>query len=87
MEIEGKVVDVYVLKRPHMDEFMASIAGYFEIIVFTASLSKYADPLLDLLDKPGVVRWRLLGALALELARGGRSEYTIISGSWNKYNS
>ena len=59
MEIEGKVVDVYVLKRPHMDDFMASIAGNFEIIVFTASLSKYADPLLDLLDKPGVVRWRL----------------------------
>ena len=59
VEIEGKVVDVYVLKRPHMDEFMASIAGNFEIIVFTASLSKYADPLLDLLDKPGVVRWRL----------------------------
>lgn len=59
VEIEGKVVDVYVLKRPHMDDFMASIAGVFEIIVFTASLSKYADPLLDLLDKPGVVRWRL----------------------------
>lgn len=59
VEIEGKVVDVYVLKRPHMDAFMASIAGNFEIIVFTASLSKYADPLLDLLDKPGVVRWRL----------------------------
>ena len=52
-------MDVYVLKRPHMDAFMASIAGNFEIIVFTASLSKYADPLLDLLDKPGVVRWRL----------------------------
>ena len=59
MEIEGKIVDVYVLKRPHMDHFMASIGGHFEIIVFTASLSKYADPLLDLLDKPGVVRWRL----------------------------
>ena len=59
VEIEGKIVDVYVLKRPHMDHFMASIGGHFEIIVFTASLSKYADPLLDLLDKPGVVRWRL----------------------------
>ncbi len=29
------------------------------MIVFTASLAKYADPLLDLLDKGRVVRWRL----------------------------
>ena len=27
--------------------------------MFTASLGKYADPLLDLLDRQGVVRWRL----------------------------
>lgn len=31
----------------------------FEVIVFTASLAKYADPLLDLLDKTSCVRWRL----------------------------
>ena len=31
----------------------------FEIVVFTASLSKYADPLLDLLDIHKVVRHRL----------------------------
>lgn len=42
VEIEGKIVDVYVLKRPWLDHFMAAIAGRFEIIIFTASLSKYA---------------------------------------------
>lgn len=50
---------MYVLKRPHMDHFMQHIGPKFEVVVFTASLSKYADPLLDLLDKSNVVRWRL----------------------------
>lgn len=59
VEIEGKVVDVYVLKRPWMDRFMDMLGPHYEIVVFTASLSKYADPLLDLLDKSSVVRWRL----------------------------
>ena len=30
-----------------------------QVVVFTASLAKYADPLLDLMDKSAVVRWRL----------------------------
>lgn len=46
---------MYVLKRPHMDAFMASVGAAYEVVVFTASLAKYADPLLDLLDKGHVV--------------------------------
>ena len=56
VEIEGRIVDVYVLKRPLMDEFLEAIANRFEIVVFTASLAKYADPLLDLLDPKKVIR-------------------------------
>lgn len=59
VDIEGKMVDVYVLKRPGLDHFMERICPRFETIVFTASLSKYANPLLDLLDESEVVRWRL----------------------------
>ena len=52
-------MDVYVLKRPFVDHFLRAAGQRFEVIVFTASLGKYADPLLDLLDRSGVVRWRL----------------------------
>jgi len=59
VEIEDQVHKVYVLKRPGVDKFMQSMGPYFEIVVFTASLSKYADPVLDLLDIHKVVKWRL----------------------------
>lgn len=51
VEIEGTVHKVYVCKRPGVDEFMRRMGEVFEIVVYTASLSKYADPLLDQLDK------------------------------------
>ena len=54
---------MYVLKRPHMDAFMAAVGAAFEVVVFTASLAKYADPLLDLLDKGHVVSIRVPSAV------------------------
>jgi RNA polymerase II subunit A small phosphatase-like protein len=59
VEIENQVHNVYVLKRPGVDEFMRQVGEHFEVVVFTASLSKYADPVLDLLDKHRVVHHRL----------------------------
>jgi RNA polymerase II subunit A small phosphatase-like protein len=59
VEIDGVIHQVYVLKRPFVDEFLQRIADKFECILFTASLAKYADPVTDLLDKWGVFRARL----------------------------
>ncbi|KDN52079.1 NLI interacting factor [Tilletiaria anomala UBC 951] len=59
VEIEGTVHNVYVIKRPGVDEFMRQMGQIFEVVVFTASLSKYADPVLDILDIHQVVRHRL----------------------------
>ncbi|ETO10296.1 hypothetical protein RFI_27078 [Reticulomyxa filosa] len=50
LEIDGVVHRVYVLKRPFVDEFLVECSKYYELVIFTASLSKYADPLLDYLD-------------------------------------
>ncbi len=50
---------VYVMKRPGVDEFLIEMAKHYEIVVYTASLNKYADPLLDLLDPQQTIKYRL----------------------------
>ncbi|KAG1703903.1 hypothetical protein DVH05_006910 [Phytophthora capsici] len=59
VEIDGTIHQVYVCKRPGAEAFLVEMAKYYEIVVYTASLSKYADPLLDKLDPEGVIRYRL----------------------------
>ncbi|XP_043841996.1 CTD small phosphatase-like protein isoform X1 [Dromiciops gliroides] len=59
VEIDGTIHQVYVLKRPHVDEFLQRMGQLFECVLFTASLAKYADPVADLLDRWGVFRARL----------------------------
>ncbi|KAJ3359698.1 hypothetical protein GGF32_009043 [Allomyces javanicus] len=59
VEIDGIVHNVYVLKRPGVDEFLQQLGTRFELVVFTASLAKYADPVLDMLDKHKVIKHRL----------------------------
>ncbi|XP_060535524.1 carboxy-terminal domain RNA polymerase II polypeptide A small phosphatase 1-like [Cylas formicarius] len=59
VEIDGTVHQVYVLKRPHVDDFLKRMGELYECVLFTASLAKYADPVADLLDQWGVFRARL----------------------------
>jgi len=59
VHIEDLVHFVYVSKRPGVDEFLNEMAKHYEIVIYTASLNKYADPLLDLLDPNKVIRTRL----------------------------
>lgn len=59
VQIEDVVHFVYVAKRPGVDEFLTEMAKHYEIVIYTASLNKYADPLLDLLDPNRVIRCRL----------------------------
>ncbi|KVI05731.1 Dullard phosphatase domain, eukaryotic, partial [Cynara cardunculus var. scolymus] len=51
---------VYVRCRPYLKEFMERVASLFEIIIFTASQSIYAEQLLNVLDpKRKVFRHRV----------------------------
>ncbi|KAF7246024.1 CTD small phosphatase-like protein [Varanus komodoensis] len=40
VEIDGTIHQVYVLKRPHVDEFLQRMGELFECVLFTASLAK-----------------------------------------------
>ncbi|KAF5355014.1 hypothetical protein D9756_005220 [Leucocoprinus leucothites] len=59
VEIEYHWHHFHVLKRPGVDEFLRKMGELYEVVIFTASLSKYADPVLDKLDIHQVVAHRL----------------------------
>ena len=45
--IDGNVHQVYVMKRPGVDEFMQKVCQKYEVVLFTASLSKVSSVLFD----------------------------------------
>jgi RNA polymerase II subunit A small phosphatase-like protein len=45
VEIEGQICQIYILVRPGVSSFLKRMSKHFEMVVFTASLSKYAEPL------------------------------------------
>mmetsp|Transcript_38957 Transcript_38957/g.89255 ORF Transcript_38957/g.89255 Transcript_38957/m.89255 type:complete len:338 (-) Transcript_38957:289-1302(-) len=81
IEMNGQTLNVYVAKRPGVDTFLSECAKIYEVVVWTASLAKYADPLMDILDPQGHVTGRLFrphctkhnGVYVKDLARLGRS--------------
>ena len=40
VEIESQTHNVYVIKRPGVDHFLREMGKLYEVVVFTASLSK-----------------------------------------------
>uniref|UniRef100_A0A6U4M5P6 FCP1 homology domain-containing protein n=2 Tax=Hemiselmis andersenii TaxID=464988 RepID=A0A6U4M5P6_HEMAN len=80
VEVDGTVHRVFVCKRPGVDAFMKTVGELFEVVVFTASLDKYANPVLDLLDRNNSIHFRLFreacvmadGSLVKDLNRLGR---------------
>ena len=59
LEFENIMHDIHVLVRPGVSEFLQKMQDKYEIVIFTASLSKYADPLLDIIDNKSNCSFRL----------------------------
>ncbi len=41
----------YVHKRPYCDEFLRKVCNWYKLVVFTASVQEYADPVIDWLEQ------------------------------------
>ena len=59
IDFDNEMHDIYVLIRLGLKEFLQNMGKFFEIVIFTASLAKYADSLLDIIDKDNNCSYRL----------------------------
>ena len=59
IELENEIHDIFILVRPGLQQFLEKMGKIFEIVIFTASISSYADPLLDIIDKNNLCKYRL----------------------------
>ncbi|RKP09677.1 NLI interacting factor, partial [Thamnocephalis sphaerospora] len=48
--MEGHAQLYFISKRPHTDYFLSKVSQWYELVIFTASLPEYADPVIDWLD-------------------------------------
>ena len=59
INFRGNSHSVYVLKRPFVHEFLKEMNKIYNIVIFTASIKEYANPLLDKLDTEKIIKKRL----------------------------
>ncbi|XVF25589.1 hypothetical protein REPUB_Repub13aG0225000 [Reevesia pubescens] len=95
--IEGRVMNFYVLKRPGVDFFLEEISKRYEVVVFTAGLKQYASQVLDKLDPKGLlISYRLYrnsckeveGKFVKDLSEMGRDlgKVVIVDDNPNAYS-
>jgi carboxy-terminal domain RNA polymerase II polypeptide A small phosphatase len=59
IKLEKNLIDIYVLLRPGVKEFIKTMGKLYELVIFTASLKDYADPVIDIIDEHKLVSSRL----------------------------
>lgn len=58
--LDGRSVIYHVYKRPWVDYFLRKVAAWYHVVIFTASVQEYADPVIDWLDQGrGLIAGRL----------------------------
>ena len=93
--VEGRPIQVFVLIRPGVAFFLERLAKIYEIVIYTASMSIYANPLVDTIDQDRLIPFRLYrdhcfsfqGSYIKDLSLLGRPmhEVIIVDNSPNAY--
>ena len=80
--IDNQVHNVYVLKRPGVDNFMRRMGEIYEIVVFTASLATVRN--LVLLVFVYTFWYIFPGAIHIEGKDHPKLEYFLLGSIWKK---
>lgn len=59
LQTQDGQLDIYVRKRPFLDEFLEIMAERFEVGIFTASVREYASKVIEKIDPKGYIQWAL----------------------------
>ncbi|KAF8272516.1 NLI interacting factor [Lactarius quietus] len=70
----------YVYKRPFVDLFLRKVSAWYTLVVFTASMKEYADPVIDWLDAgQGILDRRFFRESCTQLPNGSYTkDLTVI---------
>ncbi|TFK43581.1 HAD-like domain-containing protein [Crucibulum laeve] len=67
----GRSTLYHVYKRPFVDFFLRTVSGWYTLVIFTASMQEYADPVIDWLDAGrGILVHRLFRDSCTQLPNG-----------------
>ena len=69
--LNGKSTLYHVYKRPFVDFFLRTVSGRYTLVIYTASMQEYADPVIDWLDAgTGILTQRLFRDSCTQLPNG-----------------
>lgn len=74
----------YVFKRPWVDKFLQTVSEWYHLVIYTASLQEYADPVIHWLEGAGGPSCGGGGKATLFKRKLFRSSCIEIGGNWVK---
>ncbi|KIY73708.1 NIF-domain-containing protein [Cylindrobasidium torrendii FP15055 ss-10] len=82
----GRSTLYHVYKRPFVDFFLRTVSGWYTLVIFTASMQEYADPVIDWLDAGrGILTNRLFRDSCTQLPNGAYTkDLSIVEGDLSR---
>ncbi|MBW0500786.1 hypothetical protein O181_040501 [Austropuccinia psidii MF-1] len=83
--LDGRIVVYHVYKRPWVDFFLKTVSSWYTVVIFTASMREYADPVIDWLDQGrGLIDARLFRESCTNIKGSYVKDLTIVERDLSK---